>query len=146
MDCVDTRSTEDGFLPWMWQWKFPFRCQNLGFLLPYTKMFGHTLRSSSQTLGMNRNPKRERERERENERAPSVLPMFYFSRVFIVFKGGGRLNSAELALIVWLRNSDSVIITSVGRLGVVSDDASWYNLSSFQSCWRSGTRCTSLKM
>ncbi|CBI27669.3 unnamed protein product, partial [Vitis vinifera] len=42
---------------------------------------------------------RERERERENERAPRVLPMFYFSRVFIVFKGGGRLNSAELALI-----------------------------------------------
>ena len=87
-----------------------------------------------------------RERERENERAPSVLPMFYFSRVFIVFKGGERLNSAELALIVWLRNSDSVIITSVGRLGVVSDDASWYNLSSFQSCWRSGTGVASILM
>ena len=59
----------------------------------------HTLRSPSQTLGMNGNPKRERERERE--RAHSVLLLFYFSKVFfLVFKGGKWLSSAELALVV----------------------------------------------
>ena len=49
-----------------------------------------------------RERERERKRERERERAHSVPILFYYSRVFIVFKGGEGLSNDELALVVMI--------------------------------------------
>ena len=72
-------------------WVFYFLAQRC-----LDRLSGHTLRSPSQTLGMNRNPKR------ESQGTQSVPHLFYFSKVFIVFKGGEGLNSAKLALVVMI--------------------------------------------
>ena len=78
-------------------WAFYFLAQRCP-----DRLSGHTFQSPSQTLGMNRNHKRERERKKESQGTHSVPPLFYFSRVFIVFKSGEGLNSAKLALIVMI--------------------------------------------
>ena len=49
-------------------WAFYFLAQRCS-----DRLSGHTLRSPSQTLGMNRNPKRERQRERVKELIVSPL-------------------------------------------------------------------------
>ena len=43
---------------------------------------------------------------------------FSFSRVFIMFKYGAKFYSAELTLVVILRNSDRAIIISTGGWGL----------------------------
>ena len=79
---------------WIWVLCFPTqRCSN--------GLAGHTLRSPSQTLErMETFKEKDRENGWENSQCPPLL--FYFSKVFIMFRCGARLHSAELTLVVMI--------------------------------------------
>ena len=111
----------------IWVLCFPTqRCPN--------RLPGHTLRSPSQTLErMETFREKDRENGWENSQCPPFL--FYFSRVFIMFRCGARLHSAELTLIVMIVQYWPSNHHICRRSRAISNEASWHNSLSLQSCW-----------